>query len=319
MTPSPVSVTLPVGQAIERVKQLLFRPFDFGKWFVIGFCAWLANLGQGGFNFNMSGNHKDAARLRDAFERARGYFEENLYWIVPVAITALVLALILGVIVTWLRSRGEFMFLHCVARDRAEVVVPWTEFTREGNSLFLFRLAMGAVAIAVTASLLIACGIKIYRMYSADDWNAAGILLCTGLGFALFCAVIVFAIVGKLTSDFVVPIMFLRRQRCLAGWREFARLLSARPGEFVLYFLFQIVIVIAIVILLIAAVLATCCIAGCLMVLPYLGTVFLLPVLVFCRSYSLCYLAQFGREFDVFAVPPPIPPPLGPEQTPPLA
>jgi hypothetical protein len=320
MTPSPVSVTLPVGQAIERVKQMLFRPFDPGKWFVIGFCAWLANLGQGGgFHFHMPGSHKNAAGLRDAFEQARNYLADNLYWIVPVAISALMLALILGVVIAWLRSRGEFMFLHCVANDRAEIARPWTEFTHEGNSLFLFRLAVGAVAIAVTAPLLIACGIKGYRMYSDSDWNAAGILVCVGLGLVLLCAVLVLAIVGKLTTDFVVPIMFLRRQRCLASWKEFARTLSAKPGEFVLYLLFQIVIGIATLIVVVAAVLATCCMAGCLMILPYLGTVVLLPVLVFSRSYSLCYLAQFGREFDVFAVPPPVPPPLAPEQIPPVA
>jgi len=61
MTPSPVSVTLPVGPAIENVKRLLFRPFDLSKWFVIGFCAWLAYLGQrGGFNFHVPGTRLPA-------------------------------------------------------------------------------------------------------------------------------------------------------------------------------------------------------------------------------------------------------------------
>ena len=50
--PANVSVTLPISPAIERVKLLLFRPFDLGKWFAIGFCAWLATLGQHGFSFN---------------------------------------------------------------------------------------------------------------------------------------------------------------------------------------------------------------------------------------------------------------------------
>ena len=44
----------------------------------------------------------------------------------------------------------------------------------------------------------------------------------------------------------------------------------------------------------------TCCCAACLFALPYVGTVILLPVHVFIRSYSLYYLAQYGRELDVF-------------------
>ena len=37
------------------------------------------------------------------------------------------------------------------------------------------------------------------------------------------------------------------------------------------------------------------------MVIPYVGTVLLLPLGVFNRAYSLHYLAQYGPEFDVFA------------------
>ena len=42
------------------------------------------------------------------------------------------------------------------------------------------------------------------------------------------------------------------------------------------------------------------------MLLPFIGTVLLLPVLVFKRSYSLYFLAQLG--YDVFPVLPPTPP-----------
>jgi hypothetical protein len=41
----------------------------------------------------------------------------------------------------------------------------------------------------------------------------------------------------------------------------------------------------------------TCCIAGCLMAIPYVGAVVVLPVTVFFRAYSLEYLAQFGPEY----------------------
>ena len=320
MTPLPISVTRPVGQAIDRVKHVLFRPFDAGKWFVIGFCAWLACLGQGGgYSFQTpGGNHGRGADLRRVIEQARDFVQENLYWIVPVGIAVLVLALILGVVLTWLRSRGEFMFLHCVARNQAQIAAPWRDYTREGNSLFLFRLVLMLVGMAVFWPILIVCGIKIFRMYWDSDWNVHGILWCVGLGLALMLVGIVFAIVGKFTSDFVIPIMFLRRTRCLEGWREFVRLLTAEPGEFVLYLLFQIVLAIALGVLVLVTVLVTCCIAGCLLVLPYIGTVLFLPVLVFKRAYSLHYLSQYGSEYDVFAQPP-AQPPIPPQAPPPLA
>ena len=54
MTTEPISVRQPLSNAWQRMKDLLFRPFSFKIWFVLGFTAWLAGLasrsgGGGGF------------------------------------------------------------------------------------------------------------------------------------------------------------------------------------------------------------------------------------------------------------------------------
>jgi hypothetical protein len=113
---------------------------------------------------------------------------------------------------------------------------------------------------------------------------------------------IAFAVAQKFTKDFVVPIMFLRSTSCLAAWREFLRLLSARKGVFTLYILFQIVIKMAVWTIIFAAGVMTCCTVWCFLAIPYIGTVVKLPVLVFTRAYPLCFLSQFGPEFDCFIV-----------------
>ena len=125
------------------------------------------------------------------------------------------------------------------------------------------------------------------------------------LVFVMIAVGIVFWIIARLTKDFVVPLQFLRRIRCLDAWRELRGLLPGNIGNLVLYLLFRIVLAIAISIVVVGVVLMTCCLAGCLFALPYLGTVFLLPVLVFERAYSLHYLAQFGPDYDVFSPPAP--------------
>ena len=52
------------------------------------------------------------------------------------------------------------------------------------------------------------------------------------------------------------------------------------------------------------AIIVTCCIAACFLALPFVGTVLLLPILVFKRAYALYFLAQFGPQYDVFPPPP---------------
>jgi len=302
--PASVSVTLPVAQAIDRVKRVLFQPFDLGKWFAIGFCAWLATLGEGGwggFHFNFPSGHRHG-NARHAVEDAWRYVLNNLHWIVPVVAVVVLLGVALCVVITWLSSRGQFMFLHCVALDKAEVQAPWHKFERQGNSLFGFRLVLGLIGAALILPLVALVVILIVGMVQRDAATVAGILGTIGLGLALLAAALAFGLIAKLTRDFVVPIMFLHGRRCWDAWREFSAVLSANFGRFALYVLFQLVLGFAIGILVLTVVIVTCCCAGCLMAIPYLGTVLLLPVLMFERAYSLHYLAQYGPAFDVFSV-----------------
>jgi hypothetical protein len=80
---------------LERVKIVLFKPFDLGKWFTIGFCAWLAFLGERGGSFNYStSSHSSTRNSRESFRQfydgAREYVMNNLGWMLPAAIAAII-------------------------------------------------------------------------------------------------------------------------------------------------------------------------------------------------------------------------------------
>jgi hypothetical protein len=66
-------------------------------------------------------------------------------------------------------------------------------------------------------------------------------------------------------------------------------------GSFILFYLMKIVLGIAITIIGMMAVCLTCCMAA----IPYLGTVILLPLIVFARCYPLCFLEQFGPQWRI--------------------
>src|SRR5437660_725180 len=47
-----IEIFKPFGEAFELTKKILFQPFDFTKWLVIGFAAFLCgHFSAGGFNF----------------------------------------------------------------------------------------------------------------------------------------------------------------------------------------------------------------------------------------------------------------------------
>lgn len=300
MTPqeTPISVIDPISPAIERVKTILFRPFDLGKWFVIGFCAWLACLGSGGVpNFNFPG---------EALDNAKDFIITNLYWILPLVIIVVLLIIALIVLLTWLSSRGHFMFLHCVALNKDEVKVPWRKFKKQGNSLFLFRIVLFLISFAVIMLLVAMLAVISVLLFAGDGHsNLLAIIFRVLFKFCFILpTVIVFTLIKKFTLDFVVPVMFLRGTTCTTAWREFWPLLVGNKGKFALYILFQIVILLAVGIIVIAGVCITCCCLGCILAIPYISTVLLLPILVFKRSYTLLYFRQYGPSFDVFSTEP---------------
>ncbi|HSY19417.1 MAG TPA: hypothetical protein VK815_13830 [Candidatus Acidoferrales bacterium] len=310
--PPEISVTEPIEPAYERVKQMLFRPFDLGKWFTIGLGAWLAGLGEaggGGFhgfggNYNFNGHHSNDQVLQDfrhGYYQVRDYVADNINWILPLAVIAGLLLTVFWLLLLWLNSRGKFMFLHCVALNVAEVEVPWMKHAKAANSLFRFRLVVGFLGLVVILPLAVFMVVLIGQMMLGGEVTLARVLPVVGLGAGLALASLVFGLVHKALVDFVVPIMYLRGGGCLAAWSEFFGLLTGNFWRFVLYVLFQIVLGMVIGVMVLTAIVVTCCIAGCLMALPFVGTVVLLPVLIFKRAYPLYYLRQFGGKYDVFA------------------
>jgi len=311
--PQHISVIDPIAPAIERVKQMLFKPFDLARWFNIGFCAWLAYLFSGGFPNPYRGRDHGGIHPGEVVGQAKEFVLNNIVWVLPLIIGGGVLIIALALVMAWIRSRGEFMFLHCVAMNKDEVKSPWHKFREHANSLFLFRIVLGIIGAVITSMLVLPIILLIVLIMakSGDGLNLMFLASIILLVLLLFVAVICLILVRKFTIDFVVPIMFLRTTSCVEGWREFLQLLGGSKGAFALYVLFQMVIGMAVSVIVIAAICITCCCACCIMMIPYLGTVLFLPILVFARAYSAYYLRQFGPQFDVFAgeTVQPVPPP----------
>jgi hypothetical protein len=326
MNPQEVSVTAPVGQAIERAKEILFRPFKLEKWIAIGFCAWLAALGQGGgsgFHSPSSfGSGNSGGDAQPPFDSAqvRQFLHEYLPAIIGGVLILLVFVLAIAVVFLWLQSRGTFMFLDCVVHNRGAVVDPWKKYAREAHSLWFFRICLMMAGFCVVLPMLLACGWEVYGMY-LNHWHPVPGQIETLVGIGLLWMVIGLAlnVVSCFTRDFVAPIMYLRGGTCLESWGVFRGILFANPWRFLLYLIFKILLAIAIGFLVIAFILCTLCIGGLLLIIPFVGTVTLLPVHVFKRSYSLYYLAQYGGDLDLFRAAIAEPPPWPVSTFPPMA
>ena len=295
-----ISVIDSLGSAFGRVGRVLFTPFDAGKWFVLGFCAWLAYLGEGGVGFRVGGRwggDGGGPPLGDAFEEVGEWVEEHLVLVISAAVIVFLVLVAIGLVLSWVRARGKFMFLDGVVRNRGAVVEPWRQFRPLGNSLFWFHLVFGLIAFGVFVLIgLLAVAIA-WGDIEAEEFGVAAIAaIVTGLVLWFPC-VLTAAVVSLFLEDFVIPVMYLRNLRAVPAWRVFYHeLLCGHVVPIVLFYLMKIVLFLG---LAVATCLVTCC-TCCLAALPYLGTVILLPLFVFRRSYSLYFIQGFGDAWTVF-------------------
>ena len=301
--PARPEIFAPFGEAFDLTRKILFQPFDLVKWLVIGFAAWLATFLNGfGFNYGYDFNRRD--RFSHWLRTGHIYsFRDIPPGYIPFVIVGLIFIVALAVLLLWLNARARFIFTDCIVRDRGAIVEPWHEYHEEGNSYFILNL------LVAFCSLLIFGGLGLLFLASWY-WHhpllplAVLILIAVILGLA--------AAVVSLVLKLIVPVMY--RQRCGAAdaFLQVWNLVLDRPGLFILYVLFYLVLLIAAAMIGCIATCVTCCAA----MLPYIGTVILLPVVTVLFAFPLCFLRQFGEQYDVWAgvrpvelpPPPPIPP-----------
>ena len=286
-----IEIIKPLEDAFGLTKQILFQPFDLKKWFVIGFAAWLANLRGGSYNFNF--NREDLKGV-PFFQHLEETLSQIPYWMIFVSIAAIFfLLLTIMIVFAWLRARGRFIFIDCIAKNRGAIVEPWREFRKQGNSYFLFALIVSVVMAVILAVSALPLGVLVFRKVAFDQSPFYFI------GAGVFCAVVLILMVlaWAIVSHFMVVAMYCRRCLAREGFEIAASLISKYPGEITLYCLFWIAVSIGAAITSCVVMCATCCIA----LIPYIGTVILLPLFVCLRAYGLLFIRQFGPDYDVWA------------------
>jgi hypothetical protein len=308
MTEKPVSITAAFSDAWDRMLTILFRPFRLDKWLVLGFTAWLAQLGRGGkggFNWNF-GNWSDSGKSEFVSSGGGGIdwpdFNAGGQWVLDhpgwAALGAFgclfLIALVL--VLFWVSSRGKFMFLDNVVHDRAEVVQPWKRFRRLGNSLFGFQLAFVASTILVIL-LAVAVGIGIATSVDGGlDGPAGWFGMLVGLSFAIFF-VFVIAFTQYFLDAFVVPLMHRYDLGVMEAWSRFGDIFRRHPWVLLFSGLFVLIVGFAAVMAAVIAGVLTCCIGLLLIILPYVGTVVLLPIPVTYRAFTVALLDQIDPGY----------------------
>lgn len=292
----------PFSRAWGRMKTALFKPFNLNKWFALGFCAFLADLIEG-----HGGSNNPEARFGDgdfsdfihAPSRAWNWMMDNPGWLAFIVVAVFFLIALI-VLLTWLSSRGVFMFMDNVVHDRYQIVAPWKEYGRQANSLFLWRLGYGIICFFLIVLFLAIFFSMGAEMYDQSYSRRIPINFLITMGFFFLVMVMTLSFISLLLKDFVAPVMYKHKLSSTQAWGRFLNIFKQYPLHFIGYGFLILFMTIIVVICVILGGLFTCCIGFLLLIIPYIGSVVMLPISYTFRGFSLEFLSQFGPDFDVF-------------------
>lgn len=286
--------------AFAHTKQQLF-PFRFDRWLPLGFVAFLDQCGrQGGGGGNLrllnpggggsSGGGKGGSGID--LDQVRAWVGEHLVLIIVVATLALALIVGVTVLVTWLRSRGTFMYIDNVSRGTADVARPWREHRELASSFFAWQLAIALASLVGVLALVAPLLFSLFYLFVSRNWWAlVGIVLPI---LMLIVLVLVVGLISVASRDFIAPLQFRSGLSFRRGFDVFWGLLRQHPLAFVIYVVMKVVYAIVAAIVAILA----CCLTCCCAILPVVNQTLLQPVYYFERSWSLFFLRRLGH--DVF-------------------
>lgn len=295
-----------ISTAFTQTRRVLFEPFDAAKYVGLAVCVWLYQLGHVGgapaaFRGGPSPGASPAESMNDA--NVREVSALLLDW-APILAAALVAAAVVGFAVTalvlWLQSRATFMVIDNLVKHDGAIAEPWRLFATEGDSLFRLRLIVNIVGAGVAVVIGAIAAVATWVGWHGGALHPLQMATVSVGVIAVSSVAAVTMITDGCATEFVAPLMYVRRCTATQGFRDLGGFLRRDPGGFATYALLRAGVAIAVGVLSVVATVFTCGLAA----LPFLGTLALLPLLVYMRMFSLHFVAGLADDLG----------PLGPSK-----
>lgn len=300
-----INFSHPLSNGFSRMKKALFQPFDIAKWINIGFTAFLAGLtefwlgsGGGSGNNGFKFNQPDWDEFFSFPEAAWNWLTSHPLWF-GLIITGLFFLFIISIVFNWISSRGKFMFLYNVVNQTDDIIKPWHKFRKEGNSLFWWQFIYGWLVIGFFILFLIYTFSIFKNIHNNVIPEVTKFGFIGGIILIFIGLLIITGYISLFMNDFVVPIMYKNRISALKAWSVFLPFMFQNMCSLFIYGVFILIVKIAVIIAIVIVALSTCCIGLLLIMIPFVGTVILLPVSYTFRAFSIEYFATFGDDFNV--------------------
>jgi hypothetical protein len=236
-----ISAVDAVSLAIQRTREFLFRPFNWGTFLKLGLVA-IVTEGLGS-NFHSSSHTNHSPGHGPMIYSPADIRPE---WIAAIAAVVLV-AIVLSIAIFYLVTRLRFAFFHCLIHNTKEIRPGWWLYGAQAMRFFWLNLVVGfcfLLVVGLVALPFIAGFVKLFHETHQGGHPDIGLMLALLLPMIPIILLLVLAgfLADLIMRDCMLPHFALEDATAGEAWTEVWARIMAEKRQFFVYALLRVVL-----------------------------------------------------------------------------
>jgi hypothetical protein len=237
-----ISAADSVSPAIERTRNFLFRPFNWGTYLKLGLVAIVTE----GIGSNLRSSSHGGGQPTDHGPMIHSLAEINPLWVAE-GVAALMLGLIFAAWLFYLVTRLRFAFFHCLVHNTREIRPGWWLLREPATRFFWMNVGVGVCYLLVVAAISIPFISGFLRLFhEMPQGGAPNIPLLLSLVLPLipiiFLLVVVAVLLDVLLRDWMLPHYALEDASAGEAFAAVWSRVVAEKREFFVYALLRLIL-----------------------------------------------------------------------------
>ena len=232
-----VSAIDSVSLAIQRTREFLFRPFNWGTYLKLGLVALITE----GWGTNLRSSANKSANAPGQGPMINSPFE----WQVALIIATCLLVTLFVLWVVYLVTRLRFAFFYCLVHNVKQIRPGWRAYREPAGRFYWMNLVVGFCylgLLALVALPFISGFMRLFRQMQPGGHPDLGLLLAVVLPLipVFFLLVLLAFVIDLVLRDWMLPHYALENATVGEAWGWVWRAIADEKKEFVVYMLLRL-------------------------------------------------------------------------------
>jgi hypothetical protein len=258
-----------VSLAVQRTREFLFRPFNWGTYLKLGLVAIITEGVGSSLRSSSRGGHPSGAgpTAYPPFNTTPGT--------IAVAVAGSLLALFVAMVAFYLVTRLRFAFFHCLINNTKEIRPGWQIYREPATRFFWLNVVVGLcfMLLVVSIALPFAAGFwRLFRGIPPGGHPDIGLLLGLVLPLLPIILLLVLAavLIDLILRDWILPHFALENATAGEAWGSVWASINAEAKQFFVYVLLRVALpIVAMAVLFIVLIIPGLALAGSIGAIEY--------------------------------------------------